>query len=440
MTTTIASHNPGRFGTIHPGEKIAEPGPFPISEKPTVVAVHASGRLGFASFQNDWHRVAYEMRIPLIHSEGLHWEQHLSMGLEKALASSAEYILTLDWDSAFCPDDIKALIDFMQKNPDVAAVWPQQMTRHAAHMDTILCNDPSADYTQDFTQTTFGHFGCTVFRRQVFERVPQPWLHAFAGNGGWNDPSSVHADIFLWRKLADRGYKVGQLNTVQIGHLEMMVIWPDGDMRQVQLPGEYRAYGKPTNSRWYGKDAKVRQGVTRLNLGSGRKPKEGFVSVDGLFDQDIYPLPHADNSVDEIYASHCLEHFSHRDTEKVLREWVRVLKPGGRLRLAVPDFRAICSEYLRGEKQFDLNGFVMGGHQRHDDIHGALFDRVSLVMLLQRLGVENVSAFESKDNDCSSLWFSLNVQGTKSPAAAPVVDLRQDGDTSPVEKPELVGV
>jgi len=57
----------------------------------------------------------------------------------------------------------------------------------------------------------------------------------------------------------------------------------------------------------------------------------------------------SDNCLDYVYSSHVLEDFV--DTGKVLREWVRILKPGGHLVLFLPDeqtYRKFC--YSRGKK------------------------------------------------------------------------------------------
>ncbi len=43
----------------------------------------------------------------------------------------------------------------------------------------------------------------------------------------------------------------------------------------------------------------------------------------------------ADNSFDFVYSSHCLEHL--RDAEESLKNWIRVVKPGGYLIISVPD-------------------------------------------------------------------------------------------------------
>src|SRR4051812_8339039 len=91
----------------------------------------------------------------------------------------------------------------------------------------------------------------------------------------------------------------------------------------------------------------------KLNLGAGSKPLAGYSNIDaknkrGTVDTTIYPLPHVDGSVDEIRASHVLEHFSHREIGNVLADWVRALKPGGVLKIAVPDLKFIAERYLAG--------------------------------------------------------------------------------------------
>ena len=95
----------------------------------------------------------------------------------------------------------------------------------------------------------------------------------------------------------------------------------------------------------------------RLNLGADRTQIAGFLSVD--FNESVTPdvladvehLPFEDNSVDEIYASHVLEHLPFES--KALQEWLRVLKPGGMLTVAVPDIVQIYYLYKHGAKWGD---------------------------------------------------------------------------------------
>ena len=81
----------------------------------------------------------------------------------------------------------------------------------------------------------------------------------------------------------------------------------------------------------------------KLNLGCGDKKMEGYVNVDVCgtpdlnYDLSCFPWPFEDNSADEVFSSHFLEHVP--DYEKTILEIHRILKPDGILHFLVPHFR-----------------------------------------------------------------------------------------------------
>lgn len=156
----------------------------------------------------------------------------------------------------------------------------------------------------------------------------------------------------------------------------------------------------------------------KLDIGCGDKPLPGFVAVDIKAGSAGYPLTFDDGAAEEIYASHVLEHFSHRQVSAVLADWVRVLKPGGVLRLAVPDFEIVARAYLEGQK-IPVQGYVMGGHVDEHDRHGCLFDDEALADAMRQAGLVAVGRWRSQNADCSALPVSLNLQGTKPPSVWP---------------------
>ncbi|BDI33414.1 hypothetical protein CCAX7_54650 [Capsulimonas corticalis] len=169
-----------------------------------------------------------------------------------------------------------------------------------------------------------------------------------------------------------------------------------------------------------------------LNLGSGDLPLRGHINIDRKYEKDVlhvdedtilwrgevYPLAFDDESVCGVRASHVLEHFSHRETMAVLADWVRVLKPGGLLCVAVPNFEWIARRYLESltnsaAAALPLEGYLMGGHVDDNDHHGAIFDEQSLRAAMEHLGLVNIYTWDSEVADCASLPVSLNLVGMK---------------------------
>lgn len=118
------------------------------------------------------------------------------------------------------------------------------------------------------------------------------------------------------------------------------------------------AGGPPTTSPGHdANQAPKAEEVTRLNLGCGQNHKPGWTNVDENPHEraDVVmrfpPIDADDNSVDEIYAGHVLEHFTYADGQTFLRECHRVLVPGGKIGVVVPDFRAIVGRWLGGERE-----------------------------------------------------------------------------------------
>ena len=159
--------------------------------------------------------------------------------------------------------------------------------------------------------------------------------------------------------------------------------------------------------------SKSRNKIVRLNIGSGDVKIKGFTNVDRKAGKEAFPLDHPDNSVDEIRASHILEHFGHRQTMAVLQDWVRALKPGGRLRVAVPNFDYIVDRYKDGQSNEPLEMFLMGGHTDPNDVHGAIFNRNKLKTLFKAVNLRRVKVWADNVKDCASLPVSLNIEGYK---------------------------
>jgi predicted SAM-dependent methyltransferase len=76
-------------------------------------------------------------------------------------------------------------------------------------------------------------------------------------------------------------------------------------------------------------------------------------------------IPFASGSVDVAYHSHVLEHLDRDVADQLGREVHRVLKPGGLHRIVVPDFEALCRDYLAHIQICMQDGTQIAGHDKY---------------------------------------------------------------------------
>src|SRR4051812_34111059 len=95
-----------------------------------------------------------------------------------------------------------------------------------------------------------------------------------------------------------------------------------------------------------------------LNLGCGPNVAPGWLNIavapaPGAIGGDLRAgLPLGDASVDAIAAIHVLQDLAYPDIAPALAELRRVLRPGGVLRLAVPDLDRAIRAYLSGDDAY----------------------------------------------------------------------------------------
>jgi predicted SAM-dependent methyltransferase len=99
----------------------------------------------------------------------------------------------------------------------------------------------------------------------------------------------------------------------------------------------------------------------KLNLGCGKRIWKGFENLDDRDGVDVRHLPYADNEADEIQAIHLLEHLYYWDVADTLKEWLRVLKPGGRLILEMPCFEKVLHFCMKNDPNPYMTKFALYG-------------------------------------------------------------------------------
>lgn len=178
----------------------------------------------------------------------------------------------------------------------------------------------------------------------------------------------------------------------------------------------------------------------RLNLGCGSQVPENWINVDYSFgarfvkfpffrrlnkrlrifnldwNDDIYThnlkkkFPWENNTVDVIYCSHTLEHFSREEGLFFIKECHRVLKKNGIFRIVVPDLSNIVEKYLNGELRADYFIEELGVLYRNSRSliknqlapfvqfpHKCMYDKNTLLTILRQNGfdADGKKAFKS---------------------------------------------
>jgi len=152
--------------------------------------------------------------------------------------------------------------------------------------------------------------------------------------------------------------------------------------------------------------------VKKLELGGGSSPKRkelGFLNCDirDLPEVDLqmdlkypFPLIIGSSSVEEIFSAHCLEHFTEGEARGLLWDCHRVLIPGGRIELIVPNIRKLAERYLHGE--YDCETFsrmVYGGQDYPENFHKIGFDFSFLAHLLDEAGFVGIKQVQCEDGN-----------------------------------------
>jgi predicted SAM-dependent methyltransferase len=142
----------------------------------------------------------------------------------------------------------------------------------------------------------------------------------------------------------------------------------------------------------------------RVNIGCGGRPTPGWINLDLYYGADVIywdcrkGLPFRDGAVSAIFAEHVFEHFEiEPDARAFLQECRRCLRPGGVLRLVVPDAGAYLKAYG------DWNALARMRALRREDgrwidpwLNDAYLTQMQLINAVFRQGQEHRYAYDEE--------------------------------------------
>lgn len=121
---------------------------------------------------------------------------------------------------------------------------------------------------------------------------------------------------------------------------------------------------------------------------------------------DASELLFTDDSIEAIYASHILEHFSYLSVPSILRNWFSKLQPGGWLHINVPDLEWACREILKNEEYTSpvfnsqeavINNIFYGNQVHEGEYHKSGYTELILHKVLRDAGFADIQIVKEYD-------------------------------------------
>jgi len=138
----------------------------------------------------------------------------------------------------------------------------------------------------------------------------------------------------------------------------------------------------------------------KLHLGCGEDLKEGYINIDAQLPCDLKhdfrnPLPYEDGSIDEIWASGVIQLFSKEEWKFIKKDWVRVLKKGGKMHIFCWNFPwVLCMFLLHPNEPYALQR-IYGGQDGEFDYFKNGFTYERLTKELEEEGMTNFQRLPS---------------------------------------------
>ena len=152
-----------------------------------------------------------------------------------------------------------------------------------------------------------------------------------------------------------------------------------------------------------------------VNLGGGANIFDRWLTADIDPRADVYvnitrPLPFGDATIDAVYLEEVVEHVPVPAGREMLAECLRILKPGGVLRVTTPDLDAFTASFDGTQAATDAINNIFYEHE-----HRHIYSRGELRAALEAAGFASIvpSAFRDKaarygDFDTHALRYSMD--------------------------------
>lgn len=308
----------------------------------------------------------------------------------ESLRNGSKYLMFVGDDTVCPPHTLKQLLFRMENNPSLGVVGGIYCSKSEPAAPLVFRGNGKGSYWdwkvgEYFSVTGLG-MDATLIRTEVFKGLTEPWFHTEDSDDfldGVNHAEQWTEDLYFCKKVLEE--------TEFSIYADAAVICEHHDVYNKKI------YSLPAGC---GPIAKFPVGNKKIvDIGCGplyREFPEGKVTRVDIREDcnpdyrcDVRSLPFASDYFDIVFSSHVLEHFPRADWEDVLKEWVRILRPDGEIRLVLPNIYW-AAHMIAVEKVIndDVLNVLYGAQSYPHDFHynGLTPERMKLA--LKKLGLQ----------------------------------------------------
>ena len=244
---------------------------------------------------------------------------------------------------------------------------------------------------------------CLLVHTDVFRAIEPPWFSLDWKFQEHDRPNpNITEDFYFFAKAKQAGFSLMCDTNVQCGHQDRSngIVWGLTDdmpfMRERYVPMENEIFvadiGCGNSTPWFGDKVKLMR-------------YDGDPNVRPDVVCDLMKIPEPPDYFDIVHSRHALEHFAPMDTVKAVKEWIRILKPGGQLQIKVPSLTHAARQIVRAADDPDFVSDeypllqLYGAQTGADDseVHRNAFTKNALQSVLEVAGLDNVVVEETEE-------------------------------------------
>lgn len=342
--------------------------------------------------------------------------------MTNAVAEGCDFLFFLGDDVLVPPDTLHRLLQRMWDDPNLHLVTGVYWTKTwptAPYIWRGIQRGPYYDWKHgEFFEVDYAGCDCLLVRLspQVKELGPE-W---FSTDWSWEEepagsvPMLSTEDFYFYTKTRKVGLKLWCDTQVQCVHEDrasgaqfgLTDEMPQFTGKEPELPEaktdeaplvKLAELGCGLESPYFGRPDRVK--VVRFDANESVKPD---------YRCDLRNIPVVDESFDVVHSRHVLEHFGRSDVMRALREWTRILRVGGEMRLSVPNILTAMKNIILMEEGImnpDPYPFwqLYGKQDDQHDFHFNGFTPKRLQLLLERVGAFDEIAVTTGDGDDDDL-------------------------------------